>query len=216
MTHSVNAPSRSGEATRLQLITVAERLFAERGLEAVSLRTVGQEAGQRNNSVAQYHFGSRTGLVDAIVEARSEPIEARRAALRADLGERPPEVADLLDLFVRPLAESIGTRQRPTYYLRFLARVVEQDSGRTDELLSRRPAGVRFVQRELRRLLADAPASTFGRRLRWMAQISLRVLADHEREVAEGARGAAALEQVLADLLVTLEALLRAPHEEFR
>lgn len=213
MPQPVNTSSRSGLATRLQLLSVAERLFAERGIEAVSLRTVGQEAGQRNNSVAQYHFGSRAGLVDAIVAARSEPIEARRAARRAELGDRDPDVADLVDLFVRPLAESVGTRQRPTYYLRFLARLVEQGSGHAEELPASQPAGVRFIHRELRRLLPDAPARTFTRRLRWMAQISLRVLADHEREVAEGIRGTAPVEQVVADLKVTLEALLRAPLE---
>ena len=48
--------------TPQRMIVVAERLFAERGIEAVSLREVGAACGLRNNSAAQYHFGSRTGL----------------------------------------------------------------------------------------------------------------------------------------------------------
>ena len=51
---------------REAMIRAAERLFSERGIEAVSLREVGAVAGQRNNSAAQYHFGTREGLVDAV------------------------------------------------------------------------------------------------------------------------------------------------------
>ena len=40
------------------MITTAERIVAERGLTAMSLRVVQRESGQRNKSAAQYHFGS--------------------------------------------------------------------------------------------------------------------------------------------------------------
>ena len=55
---------------REQMIDAAERLASERGLGAMSLRDVMAEAGQRNKSAAQYHFGSREGLVEAVIEAR--------------------------------------------------------------------------------------------------------------------------------------------------
>ena len=42
---------------------------------------LGAAAGQRNNSVAQYHFGSKEGLVEAIIATRSEAIDRRRAEL---------------------------------------------------------------------------------------------------------------------------------------
>ncbi len=55
---------------REQMILAAERLIAERGIDAVSLREIGATAGQRNNSAAQYHFGTKEGLVAAIYEYR--------------------------------------------------------------------------------------------------------------------------------------------------
>ncbi|WP_459980028.1 helix-turn-helix domain-containing protein, partial [Mycobacterium avium] len=57
----------SGESTRLMLIEVAERLFAGRGIEAVTLKEIQQAAGQSNASVIRYHFGSRDGLIRALV-----------------------------------------------------------------------------------------------------------------------------------------------------
>ena len=195
------------------MIDVAERLFAEDGLEAVSLRAVGQAAGQRNNSAAQYHIGSRQGLVEAIIETRSRPIEARRAELVAELSEagEPPPVRALVGLFVRPLAETLGSQS--SHYLRFLSRVVEQD-GVADVLrLTTHQAGLRYMHRELRARLPELTPATLERRLRWVASIGLRMLADLEREAAAAPGTGAAPETsvVVDDLLTMLEALLLAP-----
>lgn len=202
-------PSATGRgATHRLLIDVAERLFAERGLDAVSLRAVAQEAGQRNNSAAQYHFGSREGLLRAIIETRSEQVESRRAeqveALRAS--GRPPTVRDMVALFVVPLAGCVGPV--PGHYLRFLARVVEADGMASAPGLVH-PEGLRHMHHELRRLLPDLPPSTFERRLRWLAEIALRALADVEGESAAGRPPRTA--EVVDDLLAMLEALLLSP-----
>jgi len=190
------------------MLEVAERMFAEQGIEAVSLRAVGQEAGQRNNSAAQYHFGSRQGLVEAIIETRSRPIEQRRAELVEDLGG-DPSVRDLVALFVRPLAETLTHADRSGHYLRFLARVVEH-SGVADGLrIAVHPSGLRVMNRLLRERLPDLAPATFERRLRWVAAIGLRTLADLEREVASGS--APATDVVVQDLLAMLEGLVLAP-----
>ena len=55
-------------ATREQLIAAAETLFAERGIEGVSLREINAAAGQRNASSIQYHFGNRDGLLAAVID----------------------------------------------------------------------------------------------------------------------------------------------------
>src|ERR1700712_1647835 len=59
----------SGESTRVMLMEVAERLFATRGIEAVTLREIQQAAGQSNTSVIRYHFGSRDGLSRALANS---------------------------------------------------------------------------------------------------------------------------------------------------
>ena len=52
--------------TRLWLIETAERLFAERGIDNVSLREINRAAGQKNVAALHYHFGTRESLLEAM------------------------------------------------------------------------------------------------------------------------------------------------------
>ncbi|MFF7244571.1 TetR/AcrR family transcriptional regulator [Embleya sp. NPDC008237] len=112
-------------ATRLCLMTTAERLFAERGINAVSAREIAVAAGQRNTNAVKYHFGSPQGLVDAIFEYRMGPINARRIELIAlfDRQGRAQDPYALAEAFVLPLAELLDRlRDSPSggsWYLRF-------------------------------------------------------------------------------------------------
>ena len=107
------------DATRVRLLTTAERLFAERGLAGVSLREIGVAAGQRNNSATQYHFQSKDGLILALCEHRMRPVNERRVALLGAL--EGDDLRGLVEAFVFPLAEAV----RPgSFYLRFLAQLL--------------------------------------------------------------------------------------------
>src|SRR6266571_3739086 len=66
--------STAGEATREKLMVSAERLFALHGVAGASLREIQDDAGQSNASVIAYHFGSRHGLVRALLTFRYEKI----------------------------------------------------------------------------------------------------------------------------------------------
>src|SRR6516165_9572513 len=78
---------RSGAATtRMALIATAERLFGAHGIDAVSLLTVVREAGQGNKNAVQYHFGSKEGLLLAILRNRADLIDRRRGELLVEAG----------------------------------------------------------------------------------------------------------------------------------
>ena len=77
-------PSRSTKET---LVVTAERLFAERGIDGVSIRQITLEAGLGNNSAVTYHFESKAGLVRAIFEYRVPYLTERRRLLWA---QAPP------------------------------------------------------------------------------------------------------------------------------
>lgn len=100
------------------MIDAAERIVAERGLSAMTLRQVQIAAGQSNKSAAQYHFGSRDGLITAILEDRTRPVEHRRQQL-LDRSANPTQ-RELVEAFVIPLAEQILDHPGRTYG-RFLA-----------------------------------------------------------------------------------------------
>jgi len=202
------------KSAREQLVAIAECLFAERGIEAVSLREIGAAAGQRNNSAAQYHFGSREGLVDAIFETRMAPIDRRRQAMVAELEEsgRTTDVRALSEAFVLPLASALGDQDGHSWYARFLAQVVSDPDF---ELFSERRLP---VTAGLRRVIAlidaalDLPPVLRSQRLELAAGLVVHGLADRERALqASRSRSAPTPELLAADLVDAMVGVLTAP-----
>jgi AcrR family transcriptional regulator len=117
--------AKAPESGRDAIMDVAEQLFAERGLEAVSLRTVNGEAGY-SVAALHYHFGTREGLVQALLTRSQPPMLERRermlAALRAS--REPPPLERIVEALVMPLAQSVlEDPERGSRAMRFLARL---------------------------------------------------------------------------------------------
>ena len=121
----------SGESTRVMLMEVAERLFATRGIEAVTLREIQQAAGQSNTSVIRYHFGSREGLIRALISYRQASLGIDRQEMLARMREQGKEADPraVVWLLVRPLANSIAAGEM---FAPFLARLAEDPRARSD------------------------------------------------------------------------------------
>ena len=76
--------------TRDRLLDTAERLFAERGVDATSLRHITTEA-EANLASVNYHFGSKEALFRQIFARRIGPInEERLRLLDACEANNPP------------------------------------------------------------------------------------------------------------------------------
>ncbi|MET9295536.1 helix-turn-helix domain-containing protein [Streptomyces sp. NPDC003077] len=82
----------SGTGTRDKLIRAAEEVFAAQGVDGAQLRDIVRLAGQSNPSAVQYHFGSRAGLLDAVMAGRQARTEA---ALAPRLAALAPSLAAL-------------------------------------------------------------------------------------------------------------------------
>lgn len=153
--------SPRGAAARLGMIEVAERLFAERGVHGVSLREIGAQAGQRNTAAARYHFGSKEALVDAVFKHRMEPINERRLAYLDDLDAagRGHEVRGLVEAFLHPLAETLGTPGKPSWYVRFCVNAgLLEGIAIADLSAEDYTRGAAIVQARLLALFDDLPA----------------------------------------------------------
>jgi AcrR family transcriptional regulator len=205
----------SGRATRDLLIRTAERLFAERGIGAVSLREIGQAAGQRNNAVTQYHFGSRQDLIDAIYVYRAATINRRRHELLAELERngRGRDLEEILWVTLRPHAESISDPD--DNFLGFLARVLTDEARISVVADDQRPQVDAHLDalRTLRALARDSvpglPRVQFERRFDMIFDWAIHALAEFGRSAKKPPRRTE-IDQRLAELTAMLANALRA------
>src|SRR5262245_47010693 len=91
--------------TKQRILDSAERLFADRGFAATSLRTIIADA-KVNLAAIHYHFHSKEALFDAVIARRLEPINRDRLAMleacERAAGDRPPKLESVLYAFVEP------------------------------------------------------------------------------------------------------------------
>ena len=113
--------------TKDRILDVAERLFADRGFPATSLRDITAEAGVNLASV-NYHFGTKESLLAAVLERRFLPINQRRLELlnriEAEAGDGRPKAEDVLRAFLSPPFHKLqewGTSGRT--FLRLVGRI---------------------------------------------------------------------------------------------
>lgn len=170
--------------TREQLILAGERLFAQQGLDNVSLRQINAEAGQRNSSASHYHFGSKESLVTAIYEYRMERLDNRRNAMLAALppAAGPEPVSTMIGMLVYPMVEEIERSEGGPYSVRFLAQLLGHP---TLDLVSmwrgQFGGSMGQVYYGLRAALPEVPDEVFGPRFGLMWVLAVNALADREK-----------------------------------
>lgn len=87
------------------ILDTAEELFCARGFSGVSMREIASASGQHLAS-ANYYFGSKAGLFEAVFLRRIVPVNRRRVELLeeyAAAGRR--SLAEIVDAYLRPLFE---------------------------------------------------------------------------------------------------------------
>jgi AcrR family transcriptional regulator len=194
------------------LIDAAERLIAERGID-VSLNDIAAAAGQRNKSAVQYHFGSRDGLVRAVIEERLRPLEKRRLELLAqhEAAGRPDDVAELITILVAPMLD-IPSSEGATHYARFLHTVRSHPAlSDVDQLDPSDEPAVRIIVGKLSAALAHVPLATRQRRLHAMATAMFALLADDERRRNGAPMSRQRATAAAADIARMLAGLVTAP-----
>ncbi len=119
------------KTTKERILDTAERIFAEEGFDACSIRTLTAEAGVNLASV-HYHFGSKEGLVKAVWERRVAPVNreriARLDAAEAAAAEGPLPPESVLEALIRPFLRMVQDPEHGDSTRRLLGRVFAEPS----------------------------------------------------------------------------------------
>lgn len=104
---------------RTDILLAAEKLFAEYGYHAVSVRQIAGEAGVPLALVG-YYFGAKNELFHAIFERWQPTIEARLTLLRKAVSETQSEqsaLAHIVSAFVEPVLQMRASHEGESYAL---------------------------------------------------------------------------------------------------
>jgi AcrR family transcriptional regulator len=205
-------PSRSAGDQRMhtseELLLVAERLFAERGIDAVSLRQIVAAAGHRNPAAVQYHFGDKEGLIRAIVRHRVPVSNERRLEMLASL-EKDGETGDVRRLLAAAAVPLLELHDVTPYYVRFLARLFERGHVDSSVFTSLNATGNQKFSELLTEALSDLPPALVPTRRDRATTIMINDIAARHKAAAEGPITSEDL--YIEDLLDTLVAVVTAP-----
>lgn len=162
------APQRSDSLrTQALLISTAERLFAERGIEGVSLSEINRVAGQRNKSALHYHFGSRDGLLRALLEKHRHRIDAQRSQM-LEQHEAPESLTlhEALTILVQPLAARLDDFEGGgVYYIRIMAQLsANPQHPLAYWMFNETPSAYAMIAQTISRYMPKAPTAVRLRR----------------------------------------------------
>ncbi|MFJ9680657.1 TetR/AcrR family transcriptional regulator [Streptomyces sp. NPDC101194] len=167
-------------------MAAAERLFAEQGLVAVSNRQISDAAGLGNNTAVSYHFGSKSGLVRAIMRDHADATEAIRERHLARCATSN-DIRDWVGCLVRPSCEHLAELGVPSWHGRFAAQAMADPVLRAiaiDEALER-PA-LRRTLEGLAARITDVPLQVRAERADMARHLILQTCAERERALADG------------------------------
>lgn len=171
--------------TRELIMATAERLFAERGIAAVSGRQISEAAGQGNNAAVGYHFGTKNDLIRAVVHRHLEQVEQRRRRMLEHVG---PQAAprEWFACLVHPLTDHLAGLGAPSWYARFSLQVsTDPVLGRTILDETRTAPGIARIAAGLGPSLAALPGEVREQRLRMIRYLIAHTCAEQERVLAE-------------------------------
>jgi AcrR family transcriptional regulator len=138
----VNMNDNEPKATKLRILDAAEELFARDGYAATSLRRVTELAGV-NLAGVNYHFGSKEGLLEAVIARRIVPVNAlRKAQLDAALAAAAqqgvrPEPRAVWRAMVEPTLRLREPGSGAEHFIALVGRVLANSPGPAREIFLR-------------------------------------------------------------------------------
>lgn len=174
--------SQPGAQTRERILDTANKLFAERGVEGVSLRELTVKAGV-NIAAVHYHFGSKDGILPELFARSSKPIVKWRLDLLEKVRRHPdgrPFLDDVLEAFLRPALQS-GRRQNAAFVHLRARLALERDEAKRGVLSKTFDASSRKFLAAISEALPGLPRSELYWRFHFLMGSMFYTMADSGR-----------------------------------
>ena len=215
-----NARAHKAEQTRRRILLAAERLFAESGIEAVSLREIANLANHGNNNAVQYHFGSKAELVAAIFEFRVSQMEVQRGRMlgEAEAAGRLSDGMTLMEILCLPhlsLADERGKHPYAGFMSQYLTRYRPLGLAHAGDLNLATTANLRRLLALLERRLEHVPSPIANSRIALCHLIFVNMLVRHDHAVP-GRHETPAFDLLVRDTLEIATDALCAPYRHER
>lgn len=205
--------------TRQRFIESAQLLYSQRSIDSVSLNEITVAAGQKNRNALQYHFGSKDGLLQAIIDLHADAVYELRRDYIAQARDSQWSAAEAsARALVMPLADYIEANPDGIHYVKIQSQLAAINS---EVINPNNPSKLSFRDNpELSKLLVDAfshlkPVEA-QRRLFLIVSLTFHGVADIFRAAATSSgtsifhNRAAMFEQVIS----AIQALISAPARE--
>ena len=201
-----------------QIKIVARKLFADRGVDGVTIRDIAAAAGQKNHAAVGYYFGTKEALVREIVVDGAKLIDERRNLLLDALDAKggPRSVREIVDILIYPSLDVVSQPGEEDNYVRFITMLVMSHRDLfTDALGNRWNSGYLRCLDHLRRLMPPMTAAAKNQRFIFMGVYLRSVVAARQTLLADSTRPHPtwASDQTLEHFARTVTALIEIPME---
>jgi AcrR family transcriptional regulator len=125
------------DSSRQKIFASAERLFAERGFNGVSVRDIANDAGV-NSALVGYSFGGKQGLLSEVYTRHCTPLNQERMRLLKEFS-RPksgPTLEQVLEAFIRPSLEVTVDHRGRSNFTRLRAILSGENSALLEKLIA--------------------------------------------------------------------------------
>lgn len=201
--------------TRDRLLDAAQKLFAEKGFAATSLRSITKEAGA-NLAAVNYHFGSKDNLIVELLARGVRPLNQHRIFMldefEREVGDAPLEVEKILDALYRPCFVFCADKSRMPF-LRLLGKSLHEEGPYSIILAEREwnPLVQRFMG-ACKKSLPELPLDLVYWRFHFAIGSLIHCLSQHESltVLSQGQCTLKDPEEVIQDLITFTAAGMKA------
>lgn len=128
-----NKHANRSAQTRRRFIQAAQKLYANRSIDSVSLNEITVAAGQKNRNALQYHFGNKDGLIQSILDSHADRVaELRQTYIDNTDLEQWSAAEAAARILVTPVGEYIKQNDQGIYYVKILSQLAALNSSITN------------------------------------------------------------------------------------